>query len=225
MELAKIKQRLELLYQEVEKLEREGGGGGGDSYTKAQTDALLDEKVNKVTGKGLSTNDFTDADKAKLSGIAAGAEVNVQSNWAQTDTDADDYIKNKPILGTAAAKGVDTTPTASSTNLVESGGVASALAPITDLIRTIRFNNSDPKTITIPSTTSRTLLVLGFLQGIGNVNYTLEIDGTGVLTVKNTYTGSAVSNSGITYDTATRGLTFTGLTIGYSTITLISTTV
>lgn len=35
-------------------------------------------------------------DKVKLNGIAAGAEVNVQSNWTQTNTAADDYIKNKP---------------------------------------------------------------------------------------------------------------------------------
>lgn len=33
-------------------------------------------KVDKVTGKSLSTNDYTDADKAKLDGIAAGAQVN-----------------------------------------------------------------------------------------------------------------------------------------------------
>lgn len=39
----------------------------------------------------------------KLDGIAAGAEVNVQADWNQTTTTADDYIKNKPTLGTAAA--------------------------------------------------------------------------------------------------------------------------
>jgi len=30
-------------------------------------------KVDKVTGKGLSTNDFTDALETKLEGVAAGA--------------------------------------------------------------------------------------------------------------------------------------------------------
>lgn len=34
-------------------------------------------KVDKVTGKGLSTNDYTTAEKNKLSGIASGAQVNV----------------------------------------------------------------------------------------------------------------------------------------------------
>lgn len=62
-------------------------------------------KVDKETGKGLSSNDYTDAEKTKLSGIATGAEVNVQSDWNQTTTTADDYIKNKPSLATVATSG------------------------------------------------------------------------------------------------------------------------
>lgn len=38
--------------------------------------ALESGKVDKVTGKGLSTNDFTDALKTKLDGIETGAQVN-----------------------------------------------------------------------------------------------------------------------------------------------------
>lgn len=53
-------------------------------------------KVDKVSGKGLSTNDYTTNEKNKLSGIEASAQVNVQSDWNQTTTTADDYIKNKP---------------------------------------------------------------------------------------------------------------------------------
>lgn len=39
--------------------------------------AALNTKVDKVDGKGLSTNDYTTDEKNKLSGIAAGAQVNV----------------------------------------------------------------------------------------------------------------------------------------------------
>lgn len=39
---------------------------------------------------------LTQAMLDKLSGIAAGAEVNVQSDWNTTDTGSDAYIKNKP---------------------------------------------------------------------------------------------------------------------------------
>ena len=38
--------------------------------------ALGNNKVDKVNGKGLSTNDFTDAAQTKLSGIETGAQVN-----------------------------------------------------------------------------------------------------------------------------------------------------
>lgn len=37
----------------------------------------LAKKVDKVNGKGLSTNDYTDIEKNKLSGIATNAQVNV----------------------------------------------------------------------------------------------------------------------------------------------------
>jgi hypothetical protein len=38
--------------------------------------AEIDTKVTAVSGKGLSTNDYTTTEKNKLSGIAEGAEVN-----------------------------------------------------------------------------------------------------------------------------------------------------
>ncbi len=37
----------------------------------------LGGKVDVVSGKGLSTNDYTNAEKTKLSGIVSGAQVNV----------------------------------------------------------------------------------------------------------------------------------------------------
>lgn len=37
----------------------------------------IDKKVDKVAGKGLSTNDYTTSEKNKLAGIAEGAQVNV----------------------------------------------------------------------------------------------------------------------------------------------------
>jgi hypothetical protein len=67
-----------------------------ETYTQTEINNSLSGKVDKETGKGLSSNDYTDAEKIKLSGIAAGAEVNVQSDWQQSDSTKDDYIKNKP---------------------------------------------------------------------------------------------------------------------------------
>ena len=43
-------------------------------------------------------NNFTSTEKTKLSGIASGAEVNVQANWNETSSSSDAYIKNKPTI-------------------------------------------------------------------------------------------------------------------------------
>lgn len=66
---------------------------------KSITDLHLgDTYVAKETGKGLSTNDYTTAEKNKLGGIATGAEVNVQANWAESNSSADSFIQNKPTI-------------------------------------------------------------------------------------------------------------------------------
>lgn len=44
-------------------------------YFKTKEDELIDKKVDKETGKGLSTNDYTTDEKNKLAGIATGADV------------------------------------------------------------------------------------------------------------------------------------------------------
>lgn len=41
-------------------------------------------------------NAFTDEEKLKLEGVEPGAEVNAKSDWNQSNTEADDFIKNKP---------------------------------------------------------------------------------------------------------------------------------
>lgn len=61
-----------------------------------QQDAL---KVDKIAGKGLSTNDFTTAEQTKLAGIEAGAEVNVNADWNAVSGDA--QILNKPSIPAA----------------------------------------------------------------------------------------------------------------------------
>lgn len=52
------------------------GYGITDAYTQSAVDTELNKKVDKETGKQLSTNDYTTAEKTKLTGIATGAEVN-----------------------------------------------------------------------------------------------------------------------------------------------------
>lgn len=140
-----------------------------------QTASALSGKVDKVVGKGLSTEDYTTTEKNKLSDIESGAEVNqnafsevvvdavsltadsktdtlelvagsnvtltpdvanktitiassgggqsnVQSDWAQTDTTADDYIKNKPTIPS-----VDSALSSTSENPVQNKVIKTAL--------------------------------------------------------------------------------------------------
>lgn len=49
---------------------------------------------------------MSSTDKTKLNGIAAGAEVNVQSDWNVTDSTSDAYIKNKPTIPTIPSNNV-----------------------------------------------------------------------------------------------------------------------
>ena len=84
-------------------------------YTKQQIDnkGYLTEhqdisgKVDKETGKGLSTNDYTTVEKNKLAGIAEGAEVNVNPDWNAISGKG--QILNKPryALGTTEGGAAD----------------------------------------------------------------------------------------------------------------------
>lgn len=62
----------------------------------------VSNKVDKVDGKGLSTNDYTNAEKTKLAGIESGAQKNVQPDWALTSGDG--AIKNKPTIPTKVSQ-------------------------------------------------------------------------------------------------------------------------
>ena len=123
-------------------------GAQVDAYTKTQTDALLGEKVDKESGKGLSTNDYTTAEKDKLSGIESEAQKNVQPDWSATSGDS--AIQNKPttlsgygiadaytkaeidaeLNGKQDALTFDATPTNGSINPVTSGGVYESVSAI-----------------------------------------------------------------------------------------------
>lgn len=73
----------------------------------SQTDDTLDSYIQNKPSIPSSADDLiqgstnlflTTSERTKLSGIAAGAEVNVQPDWSQSDNTKDDYIKNKPNL-------------------------------------------------------------------------------------------------------------------------------
>lgn len=107
-----------------------------DTNTISVTDTTYDPATQAKAGL------MSAADKTKLDGIAAGAEVNVQADYTETDASADSYIKHKPTLGTAAAKNATNTVTAGSADLVESGAVKTAI----DAAVSSAYKPAGPKT-------------------------------------------------------------------------------
>jgi hypothetical protein len=82
-----------LLSKKATKTNTLSGYGITNAYTKIETDSLIgkvnlaiDTKVDKVEGKALSTNDYTTAEKNKLSGIKNGAQVNTIETIALNGT-------------------------------------------------------------------------------------------------------------------------------------------
>ena len=142
---------------------------------EASIQNLLNNKVDKVTGKGLSTNDYTTTEKNKLAGIASGAEVNVQSDWNVTDSNSDAYIKNKPT--------VDTSLSTTSTNAVQNKAVTAGInakytkpstgIPKSDLASAVQtsLGKADTALQSIPSEyiTETELTAKGYTTNIGTI--------------------------------------------------------
>lgn len=81
----------------------------------------LANKVDKVSGKGLSTNDYTTTEKNKLSGIASGAQVNV--------------IETIKVNGTAqsvSSKAVDISVPTKTSDLTNDSGFITGVTSITN---------------------------------------------------------------------------------------------
>lgn len=76
----------------------EWGNITGTLSSQTDLNNALGGKVDKVTGKQLSTNDYTNLEKIKLSGIEDEAEKNVNSDWNAVSGDA--QILNKPTIPT-----------------------------------------------------------------------------------------------------------------------------
>lgn len=66
----------------IEKLFNRLGFGGQLGKLGSVIQSLIDKKVDKEAGKGLSTNDYTTEEKTKLAGIENGAQVNTVTSVA-----------------------------------------------------------------------------------------------------------------------------------------------
>lgn len=82
-------------------------GNNVDSIVADTTNNTITINTHDTTYNNATTTTaglMSAADKLKLNGIAAGAEVNVQSDWNVTDSNSDAFIKNKPSIPTVYLK-------------------------------------------------------------------------------------------------------------------------
>ena len=206
----------------------------GDDPNFATTVATqIGNKVDKVDGKGLSTNDYTTAEKNKLSGIAAGAEVNqnafsnivVGSTTVAADSKTDTLTL---VAGTNVTLTPDATndkititskdtvythpsytartgvPTANQTPAF--GGTFNVSQPVSDATGHITAINS--RTITIPKTEATTSKA-----GLMSASDKSKLDGIQADTYLNktgdTMTGALCFTEGIGFGTGTPASTIT----------------
>ena len=69
---------------------------------KSYVDTQLATKVDKVAGKGLSTNDYTTAEKTKLAGVETGANKTIVDT--QLSTSSTNPVQNKAVAASLNAK-------------------------------------------------------------------------------------------------------------------------
>ena len=104
----------------------------GTTYLVGKIKALLAGKVDKENGKGLSTNDYTTAEKTKLGGIATGAQVNTLESISVNGTSQ--TITNKNIdLTIPAAIVFNTTYDPTNNKAATMSDIAEAIEGITGI--------------------------------------------------------------------------------------------
>lgn len=114
-----------------------------DYYNKTETNALLDTKVDKVSGKGLSTEDYTAADKTKLANIESEANKTIVEQTTGTSTSSvmsqdavTTQLNNKATtnLYTATLPVSGWSSSAPYTQTVSVSGILSTDIPIADVV-------------------------------------------------------------------------------------------
>lgn len=158
-------------------------------------------KVDKIVGKGLSTNDYTTNEKNKLAGIASGAEVNVQSDWNQTDINSDDYIKNKPVAATTSKDGFMSAADKTKLDGIAQGANAYTLPAATaQTLGGVKIGSNislaDGGVISINKTNVTTALGYTPLESVDTSNF-VTLSGTQTIAGKKTFSDTIYFNQQI----------------------------
>lgn len=101
----------------------------GVAYLWEKIKAGLSGKVDKVDGKGLSTNDYTAGEKTKLANIASGAQVNVLEGIQKNGTTVTVTNKIANISVPTATSDLTNDSGFITTNDIPEGAAASTTTP------------------------------------------------------------------------------------------------
>lgn len=89
-----LQDMIKFIYHKLRDLNSSGGSGG---ITPTQLATALASKVDIVAGKGLSTNDYTNADKSKVNTIGDKLDKGTYNGTAQDLKNAIDTVDSKTI--------------------------------------------------------------------------------------------------------------------------------
>ena len=110
-------------------------GNNVDSIVADTTNNTITINTHDTTYNNATTTTaglMSPADKLKLDGIAAGAEVNVQSDWNVTDSSSDAFIKNKPSIPTVYLK--DASVSGNTLTITKQDNTTVSYNPITEIM-------------------------------------------------------------------------------------------
>ena len=141
---------------------------------KTYTDTELEKKVDKIIGKGLSTEDYTTAEKTKLSGVATGAtkndtDANLKARASHTGTQlastiSDFAVTVRGTILTGVSTATNAVVTATDTVLSALGKLQKQVSDNLTTLTNHTENKSNPHTVTKSQV------------GLGNVDNTSDLN-------------------------------------------------
>lgn len=173
----------------------------GSTTTKALTQKGTFETFVQDASYVHTDSNYTAAEKTKLAGIEAGAEANVQADWNQTTTTADDYIKNKPTIPSYSDFTGATSSAAGAHGLVP--------APASGDQDDVLFGDGSWEALGLSNATTTTIVAVNLKKGntqIGSTNITSATEShAGVMSSEDKTKLNLVSVSSLTQSSITNG--------------------
>ena len=166
----------------------EGGSSDLSSYyTKTETNNLLDNKVDKVSGKGLSTNDFTDAYKQQIDDNKTAIET------LNSDSSIVGSVDSK--VATAYSNATSYTDTECAKKVDKVSGKGLSTNDFTDELKTKLDNLENYDDTALGNRVTANENAITVLNGDTTVNGSVDKKVATCLTDSKSYTDTSIQNA------------------------------